>query len=149
MRTKTNITNGVKYNKTQFYSEIKSLSEIINTQTKSKRVVDSFTADMLLAMRSGRHITDKMLFAIHNIIKRNNPEFLKTRDEWVMSVIPKINLIISQVEYTDWTKGYKFGVLSFLESVRNQAKSRMTLSKKQMLALNKMHKKIEKNIEKK
>jgi len=112
-------------------------------------VVDSFTADMLLAIRSGRRITDKMLSAIHNIIQRNTPEYLKTRTDWVASVVPKINFIISRVEFTDWTKGYKVGVLSFLESIQRQAKSRMTLSNNQMVALNKFHKKIEKNIDKK
>jgi len=148
MRTKKQ-SNWVKSNITQFHSEIKSLSEIINTQNKSNMVVDSFTADMLLAIRSGRRITDKMLSAIHNIIQRNTPEYLKTRTDWVASVVPKINFIISRVEFTDWTKGYKVGVLSFLESIQRQAKSRMTLSNNQMVALNKFHKKIEKNIDKK
>ena len=50
----------VKHNKTKYKSEINSLTEIINTQTKTGVSVNQFTADMLLAMRSGRKITYKM-----------------------------------------------------------------------------------------
>ena len=138
----------VKHNKTKYKSEINSLTEIINTQTKTGVSVNQFTADMLLAMRSGRKITNKMEQAIHNIIKRNQPEFIETRNKWVASVVPKINFLISRVELTDWTRGYKSGVLHFLESVKNQAKSRMTLSDRQMSALERMYKKVEKNIKK-
>lgn len=138
----------VKHNKTKYKSEINSLTEIINTQTKTGVSVNQFTADMLLAMRSGRKITNKMEQAIHNIIKRNQPEFIETRNKWVASVVPKITFLISRVELTDWTRGYKSGVLHFLESVKNQAKSRMTLSDRQMSALERMYKKVEKNIKK-
>ena len=138
----------VKHNKTKYKSEINSLTEIINTQTKTGVSVNQFTADMLLAMRSGRKITYKMEQAIHNIIKRNQPEFIETRNKWVASVVPKITFLISRVELTDWTRGYKSGVLHFLESVKNQAKSRMTLSDRQMSALERMYKKVEKNIKK-
>ena len=142
------MTNWVKHNAEKYKSEIKSLVEIINTQTKAGIPVNKFTADMLLAMRSGRKITNKMEQAIHNIIKRNQPEFIETRNKWVASVVPKITFLISRVELTDWTRGYKSGVLHFLESVKNQAKSRMTLSDKQMSAVTKLYKRIEKNIEK-
>ena len=138
----------VKHNKTKYKSEINSLTEIINTQTKTGVSVNQFTADMLLAMRSGRKITNKMEQAIHNIIKRNQPEFIETRNKWVASVVPKITFLISRVELTDWTRGYKSGVLHFLESVKNQAKSRMTISDRQMSALERMYKKVEKNIKK-
>ena len=138
----------VKHNKTKYKSEINSLTEIINTQTKTGVSVNQFTADMLLAMRSGRKITNKMEQAIHNIIKRNQPEFIETRNKWVASVVPKITFLISRVELNDWTRGYKSGVLHFLESVKNQAKSRMTLSDRQMSALERMYKKVEKNIKK-
>ena len=148
MKSTTFKVDWVKHNKTKFKSEIKSLTEIINTQTKTGVSVNQFTADMLLALRSGRKITFKMEQAIHNIIKRNQPEFIETRNKWVESVVPKINLIISRVELTDWTEGYRFGVLHFLESVKKQAKSRMTLPDKQMSALTKMYKKVEKNINK-
>ena len=142
------MTNWVKHNAEKYKSEIKSLVEIINTQTKAGVPVNQFTADMLLAMRSGRRITDKMEQAINNIIKRNQPEFIETRNKWVESVVPKITFLISRVELTDWTRGYKSGVLHFLESVKNQAKSRMTLSDRQMSALERMYKKVEKNIKK-
>ncbi len=148
MKTTTFTMDWVKHNKTKFKSEIKSLTKIINTQTKTGVSVNQFTADMLLALRSGRKITFKMEQAILNIIKRNQPAFIETRNKWVESVVPKINLIISRVELTDWTRGYKSGVLHFLESVKNQAKSRMTLSDRQMSALEKVYKKVEKNIKK-
>ena len=148
MKTTTFTMDWVKHNKTKFKSEIKSLTKIINTQTKTGVSVNQFTADMLLALRSGRKITFKMEQAILNIIKRNQPAFIETRNKWVESVVPKINLIISRVELTDWTRSYKSGVLNFLESVKNQAKSRMTLSDRQMSALEKVYKKVEKNIKK-
>ena len=71
MKSTTFKVDWVKHNKTKFKSEIKSLTEIINTQTKTGVSVNQFTADMLLALRSGRKITFKMEQAIHNIIKRN------------------------------------------------------------------------------
>jgi len=142
------MTNWVKHNTEKYKSEIKSLVEIINTQTKAGIPVNQFTADMLLAMRSGRRITDKMEQAINNIIKRNQPEFIETRNKWVMSVVPKIDLVIERLKYTSWTEGYRANSLHFLKSIRNQAKSRMTLSDKQMSAVTKLYKRIEKNIEK-
>ena len=142
------MTNWVKHNAEKYKSEIKSLVEIINTQTKAGVHVNQFTADMLLAMRSGRRITDKMEQAINNIIKRNQPEFIETRNKWVMSVVPKIDLVIERLKYTSWTEGYRANSLHFLKSIRNQAKSRMTLSDKQMSAVTKLYKRIEKNIEK-
>lgn len=142
------MTNWVKHNTEKYKSEIKSLVEIINTQTKAGIPVNQFTADMLLAMRSGRKITYKMEQAINNIIKRNQPEFIETRNKWVMSVVPKIDLVIERLKYTSWTEGYRANSLHFLKSIRNQAKSRMTLSDKQMSAVTKLYKRIEKNIEK-
>ena len=142
------MTNWVKHNTEKYKSEIKSLVEIINTQTKAGIPVNQFTADMLLAMRSGRRITDKMEQAINNIIKRNQPEFIETRNKWVMSVVPKIDLVIERLKYTSWTEGYRANSLHFVKSIRNQAKSRMTLSDKQMSAVTKLYKRIEKNIEK-
>ena len=142
------MTNWVKHNAEKYKSEIKSLVEIINTQTKAGVPVNQFTADMLLAMRSGRRITDKMEQAINNIIKRNQPEFIETRNKWVMSVVPKIDLVIERLKYTSWTEGYRANSLHFLKSIRNQAKSRMTLSDRQMSAVERMYKKVEKNIKK-
>lgn len=142
------MTNWVKHNAKKYKSEIRSLVEIINTQTKAGIPVNQFTADMLLAMRSGRKITYKMEQAINNIIKRNQPEFIETRNKWVMSVVPKIDLVIERLKYTSWTEGYRANSLHFLKSIRNQAKSRMTLSDKQMSAVTKLYKRIEKNIEK-
>ena len=149
MKKTTFKVDWVKHNKTKYKSEIKSLVEIINTQTKSGITVNQFTADMLLALRSCRKITFKMEQAIHNIIKRNQPTFVNTRNQWVMSVVPKIDLVIERLKYTDWTDGYKAGTCHFLASVKEQATSRMTLSDKQMSAVSKLYKRIEKNIKKK
>ena len=111
------MTNWVKHNAEKYKSEIKSLVEIINTQTKAGVPVNQFTADMLLAMRSGRKITYKMEKAINNIIKRNQPEFIETRNKWVMSVVPKIDLVIERLKYTSWTEGYRANSLHFLKSI--------------------------------
>jgi hypothetical protein len=103
---------------------------------------------MLLALISGRRITDKMVACIDNIIERDNPKYQAERYKWLESVVPKINLVIDSVEKTSWTSGYKRNTTSFLKDISKQAKGRMSLSTKQMDAVNKVYKKIMKNIEK-
>ena len=59
--------------------------------------------------------------AIHNIIKRNQPEFIETRNKWVMSVVPKIDLVIERLKYTSWTEGYRANSLHFLKEEHTHA----------------------------
>ncbi len=135
-------------NKKRFSSQIKSLKEIINKQVEGCGTSDEFTSNMLVALISGRKITPKMENAIDNIIKRNSPEEMAKRDEWVEKVVPKMIMVREMISDTNWTKGYRGNAHSFINSIIEQAKSRKTLSKKQMEAVNKLYLKVKKNIEK-
>ena len=93
---------------------------------------------------SGRKITPKMKNAINNIIIRNSPEEMTKRDEWVEKVVPKIIMVREMISDTSWTTGYRGDTHNFINSIIEQAKSRKTLSKKQMEAVNKVYLKCKK-----
>ena len=141
--------NWVEHNKKEFGVQIIALKKIIEEQVRAGTQSDEFTSDMLVAMQSGRKITPKMENAINNIVKRNTPEELYKRDEWVATVLPKLIMVKEQIKYTDWTDGYSSGSVRFMESIIKQAKNHKTLSKKQMVAVSKLYARIKKNIEKK
>ncbi|MAG26697.1 hypothetical protein CMI47_14240 [Candidatus Pacearchaeota archaeon] len=144
----TNRQKWIEHNSKLYGDKIKSLKEIANRQIEKSGSSDQFTSDMLLALISGRRITDKMVACIDGIIERDNPKYKAERYKWLESVVPKINLVIDAVEKTSWTSGYKRNTTSFLKDISKQAKGRMSLSTKQMEAVNKVYKKIIKNIEK-
>lgn len=144
----TNRQKWIEHNSKLYGDKIKSLKEIANRQIEKSGSSDQFTSDMLLALISGRRITDKMVACIDGIIERDNPKYKAERYKWLESVVPKINLVIDSVEKTSWTSGYKRNTTSFLKDISKQAKGRMSLSTKQMEAVNKVYKKIIKNIEK-
>ena len=138
----------VELNKKQYATQIKALKEIINGQVVNGGSSDEFTSSMMVALVSGRKITPKMENAINNIIKRNSPEELSKRNEWVEKVVPKMMMVKEMISETTWTKAYSHGVWGFMDSVIKQAKTRKTLSKKQMEAVNKLYHRVKKNIEK-
>ena len=138
----------VEHNKKEFGVQIIALKKIIEEQVRAGTKSDGFTSDMLVAMQSGRKITPKMEDAINNIIKKNTPEELYKRDDWIATVLPKLIMVKEQIKYTDWTDGYSADSVSFMGSIIKQAKSRKTLSEKQMLAVSKLYVRIKKNIKK-
>ena len=138
----------VEFNKKQFGSRIVALENIIKTQVRASGKSDEFTSDMLMAIKSGRKITYKMQNAIDNIIKRNSPEEMTKRVQWVESVVPKILMVTNLIKETSWATNYKYGKESFLVSIVKQATTNMRLSKKQMEAVTKIYKQCKKNIEK-
>jgi hypothetical protein len=148
MKRMTNRQKWIEHNSKLYGDKIKSLKEIANRQIEKSGSSDQFTSDMLLALISGRMITDKMIACIDKIIERDNPKYKAERYKWLESVVPKINLVIDSVEKTSWTSGYKRNTTNFLKDISKQAKGRMSLSTKQMGAVNKVYKKIIKNIEK-
>ena len=83
----------IEHNKKEFGVQIIALKEIINKQVEGCGKSDEFTSDMLVALVSGRKITPKMENAINNIIKRNSPEELNKRDDWVERVVPKMMMV--------------------------------------------------------
>ena len=138
----------VEHNKKEFGVQIVTLKKIINEQVKSCGKSDEFTSDMLVALISGRKITPKMEDAINNIIKRNSPEEQFKRDEWVEKVVPKMIMVKEMISQTDWTEGYRSNSYQFINSIISQAKSRKSLSKKQMEAVSSLYVRVKKNIDK-
>lgn len=138
----------VEHNKKEFGVQIVTLKKIINDQVLATGKSDLFTSDMLVALISGRKITPKMEDAINNIIKRNSPEEQFKRDEWVEKVIPKMIMVKEMISQTDWTEGYRGSSYNFINSIIDQAKSRKSLSKKQMEAVSNLYLRVKKNIDK-
>ena len=138
----------IEHNKKEFGVQIVTLKKIINEQVKACGKSDEFTSDMLVALISGRKITEKMLAAIDNIIKRNSPEEQFKRDEWVEKVVPKMIMVREMIAQTSWTEGYRSGSYRFINSVIDQAKARKSLSQKQMEAVSNLYLKVKKNIDK-
>ena len=138
----------VEKNKKEFGVQIIELQKIIEQQVLATGKSDEFTSDMLVALKTGRRITPKMEAAIDRIIKANSPEELFKREEWVSKVVPKLMMAGGQISATDWTDGYKAETHRFFNSLIEQAKSRKTLSKKQMETASRIYARIKKNIEK-
>tara|TARA_E500000305_G_C3959754_1_gene206457 strand:+ start:52 stop:501 length:450 start_codon:yes stop_codon:yes gene_type:complete len=148
MHTHKYTNKWVEHNKKEFGVQIVTLKKIINDQVLATGKSDLFTSDMLVALISGRKITPKMEDAINNIIKRNSPEEQFKRDEWVEKVIPKMIMVKEMISQTDWTEGYRGSSYNFINSIIDQAKSRKSLSKKQMEAVSNLYLRVKKNIDK-
>ena len=148
MHTHKYTNKWVEHNKKEFGVQIVTLKKIINDQVLATGKSDLFTSDMLVALISGRKITPKMEDAINNIIKRNSPEEQFKRDEWVEKVVPKMIMVKEMISQTDWTEGYRGSSYNFINSIIDQAKSRKSLSKKQMEAVSSLYVRVKKNIDK-
>ena len=138
----------VEKNEKEFGVQIIELQKIIERQVLATGNSDSFTSDMLVALKTGRKITPKMESAINRIIMANSPEELFKREEWVNKVVPKLMMAAGHISATNWTDGYKAETHRFFNSIIEQAKSRKTLSKKQMETASRIYARIKKNIEK-
>ena len=138
----------VEKNEKEFGVQIIELQKIIERQVLATGNSDQFTSDMLVAIKTGRKITPKMESAINRIIMANSPEELFKREEWVNKVVPKLMMAAGHISATDWTDGYKAETHRFFNSIIEQAKSRKTLSKKQMETASRIYARIKKNIEK-
>ena len=138
----------IERNKEQFGVQIIELKKIIENQVLASGKSDEFTSDMYVALISGRKITEKMESAIDKLIKANSPDELLKREEWVDKVVPKLLMVESLIEETDWTDSYKASTKYFIASIRKQAKTRKTLSKKQMESVSSVYARIKKNLKK-
>ena len=139
----------VEKNKKEYGVQIVELKKIIERQVLATGSSDQFISDMYVALVSGRRITPKMEAAIDRIIKANSPEELFKREEWVSKVVPKLMMVTSLITDTDWKDNYKADSHRFINRLIEQAKSRKTLSKKQMDAASRIYLRTKKNIEKK
>jgi len=138
----------VEHNKKEFGVQIQELQKIIESQVIATGNSDQFTSDMLVALKTGRKITSKMEAAIDKIIRVNSPDEMLKREEWVDRVVPKLMMVSNLISDTSWDEGYKGNTHRFMNSLIKQAKSRKTLSKKQMESASSIYARVKKNIEK-
>ena len=138
----------VERNKERFGVQIIELKKIIERQVIDLGSSDEFTSDMYVALISGRKITPKMEAAIDKIIKVNSPDEMLKREEWVNKVVPKLLMVENLIDETSWTEDYKVNTKRFISSLVKQAKSRKTLSKKQMDSATSVYLRTKKNVEK-
>ena len=138
----------VEKNKKEYGVQIVELKKIIERQVLDTGSSDEFTSNMYVALMSGRKITEKMEDAINRIIKVNSPDEMLKREEWVNKVVPKLMMVEDLIGNTSWTEDYKVNTKRFVSSLVKQARSRKTLSKKQMDAATKVYLRTKKNIEK-
>ena len=136
----------VEHNKNIYGVQIIELKKIISEQVRHGGKAEVFVSDMLVALVSGRKITPKMESAIDNIIKRNSPEELYKRNDWLATVLPKLLMVRAEIDKTNWSMGYRKSQDDFMSSIINQAKHRKTLTQKQMETVAVIYKRIKKNI---
>ena len=138
----------VEHNKKEFGVQIQELQKIIESQVLATGNSDEFTSDMLVALKTGRKITPKMEAAIDKIIRVNSPDEMLKRQEWVDRVVPKLMMVSNLISDTNWNEDYKANTHRFMNSLIKQAKTRKTLSKKQMDSASSIYARIKKNIKK-
>ena len=127
-----------------FLSEIKWLRENIQTLTQSK---NKFLIDMYTILITGsRKITPKMASAIQNSIEKckNSPVYnsdLKEEAQLkVKPILEKIALVEGMIPKTDTQ------TLRFVGNVKTYVKANYRITKKQMESLNKVYKRVSKNL---
>ena len=138
----------VEKNEKEFGVHIQELQKIIESQVLATGNSDQFTSDMLVALKTGRKITPKMEAAIDKIIKVNSPDEMLKRQEWVDRVVPKLMMVSNLISDTSWNEDYKANTHRFMNSLIKQAKTRKTLSKKQMDSASSIYARVKKNIKK-
>ena len=138
----------VEKNEKEFGVQIQELQKIIESQVLATGNSDQFTSDMLVALKTGRKITPKMEAAIDKIIRVNSPDEMLKRQEWVDRVVPKLMMVSNLISDTSWNEDYKANTHRFMNSLIKQAKTRKTLSKKQMESASSIYARIKKNIKK-
>ena len=138
----------IERNKKEYGVQIVELKKIIERQVLDTGDSDQFASDMYVALISGRKITPKMEAAIDRLIKANSPEELFKREEWVNKVVPKLMMVTGLITNTDWKDSYKADSHRFINSLIKCAKSRKTLSRKQMDAATRVYLRAKKNTEK-
>ncbi len=114
---------------------------------------DSFMTDMYkILLTGGRPMSDKMVSIIHKNMthwKYDTVERIK-REESMAPIIEKIKTLLDIVETVDGEKVHtRYSAFGFVNSIYKQAKNRLSLTEKQMQALNKTFKKYNEKLEKK
>ena len=124
-------------------NEIKWLSDNFDKIQKHNK----FLLDMYMILKTGsRKITPKMANAIMNSIKRcqNNPlynEVVRVEQEAKLQpILSKINVVLAMAE----AKNDK--AVDFIKNVENYVRTNYRITKKQMEALNKVHKRVSEDL---
>ena len=109
----------------------------------SQTAENKFLIDMYTAMVTGnRKFTPKMVTAVQEGIERCKknpkyyPELLEEANAKFQPVIAKINVVLAMAE----AKNDK--AVEFIKNVQNYVKTNFRITKKQMEALNKVHKRV-------
>ena len=129
------------YNKKTYSKEYRELKYLVQTKK-----ADNFTAEMYVAIISGRKITDKMLTSIHKIMKRNTPEEREKKRLETERLYFKVNLVKEALYKCNYDEYYESRSEDFLGSITEQVRDKGNLSPKQKLALNKMYKRFNKKL---
>ena len=140
-----------EFYKENFKVEIKWLNENVEMFKG-----DAFLVDMHHILLSGsRKMTPKMVDAVRKAM--NNPRYdvVKRieRTEKIRPIMEKVQLVYDMVQKLDSGKNAyyqaNYSALGFVGSLMKQLTDRMTLSEKQMRALNKVFKRYNARLEKK
>ena len=127
-----------------YSSEMTWLKENLQTLTDAK---NKFLIDMYTILVSGsRKMTPKMVKAVQDGIERckNNPRYSEDlRIEATLKIKPILEKI-AMVERLAEQKGDK--ALDFVKSVKEYVKKNYVITKKQMLGLNKVYKRVSEDL---
>ena len=124
-------------------NEIKWLSDNFDKIQKHNK----FLLDMCMILKTGgRKITPKMANAMMDGIKRcqNNPRFNPVLQTEAEAKLKPILEKITMVEKLAESKGDR--ALEFVQNVKNYVRTNYKITKKQMEALNKVHKRVSEDL---
>ena len=106
---------------------------------------NSFLVDMYSILVTGsRPVSQKMLSSINAAMNnwRYDPVKRAEKEERLKPILEKISVLKDMVEAVDGNRiNTRYSAYSFVQSLLDQAKSRLSLSEKQMKALGKCYKK--------
>ena len=127
-----------------FKEEIKWCKDNLQTLTQNKH---KFLQDMYLILVTGsRKITPKMATAIKTSIEKckKDPRYDETLQieakEKLQPILSKINVVLAMAE----AKNDK--AVEFIKNVQSYVKTNFRITKKQMEALNKVHKRVSEDL---
>ena len=128
----------------QYQKEMTWLKENLSKlgQHKNKFLVEMYT----IMVTGSRKLTDKMVSSIRDGIERckknpkYNPELLEEANKKFQPVIAKINVVLAMAE------AKKDKAVPFVQNILEYVKTNYHITKKQMTALNKVHKRVSENL---
>ena len=127
-----------------YEDEIKWLKDNLQTltETKNKFMIEMYT----ILITGSRKITPKMESAIKNSISKckNNPLYNEVarieQEAKLQPILSKINVVLAMAE----AKNDK--AVDFIKNVENYVRTNYRITKKQMEALNKVHKRVSEDL---